>query len=571
MKMLSMQCPTIEEANLLFSELLIEHLFSSGITHFCICPGSRNTPLSLAVARHPQMQSLVHFDERGAIFYSLGYALATKQAAAIIVTSGTALANLFPAIIEASESHIPLLILTADRPQELKNTQANQTIDQEKIYGNFVRFYASVSIEKSFSTSLVTQLVYKTISLLKYPLPGPCHLNLCFREPLVPKKPLSLPDFSPIIPAFPKEPTLSEPVFLSSQQRGLILIGKEEKRHLPAIFSLAKTLNWPIFSDILSQTKTETPPPHLLLFAEEFLSTEKTTPEIVLHFGERFVSPSIFSFLQKTPPSFYAHIYPHPTFYNPYSLVTHRFFSSSSCFCEKVILKDVPSTSKWWEKWLIKEDMIKTLLQEETAFQEPLILRKLGAYLPQNFSLFLGNSLPIRHARMLECNPKIQAIYANRGASGIDGNIATCIGISSGIQSPLIAILGDITALHDLNSFSLLVKHPYPIFFIILNNQGGSIFEHLPISFSPYRKTFFQAKHAWRFKDFAKAFSLPYLCIKKWEDMNLLSSLFKEKKSYLIEILTEEKSGTFFYKKLASTLLQSSHLQENKTPYPALK
>ncbi len=521
-------------SNFYFCSHLIALLKTQGLSFFCICSGSRNTPLTLAAAENKTIDKKTFYDERAACFYALGYAMAKKEPAAVITTSGSAIANLFPAVVEAFESNIPLLLLTADRPQELRNTNANQTIDQEKFFGSYTHFYASLSVSKE--KSFLQQITYKLFSLLK----GPCHINLSFEEPLFTEETFQDPVQAPI-QTFSPQPLFFEKIRLPPSKKGIILIGKEETKNLNPIFLLAEKLRWPVISDILSQVKTRKKKASSINYAPFFLSSS-FSPEVVLHFGERFVEKKLFAFLQKNPPFYYAHICDTASFYNPYSLVTHRFFCSSSLFCNALSVKK-EKDSTWLNQW-IQEDIIwSKKLSFEKGFTEPFILQKFSESIPKKSLLFLGNSLSIRHAdqRMKE-NPFLSQIYANRGSSGIDGNIATALGISQGEKKKVLAILGDLTSLYDLNSFSLVKEHSYPILFLILNNQGGNIFEMLPVKKSKHLNKYIKMNHPWNFREIAKAFSIPYFSISTEKELKKLPFLLKKEKKAIIEFFTKDKS-----------------------------
>ena len=539
----------MENSGQIFSHFLIEKLKASGVFQYVVCPGSRNTPLSLAVAENSQVEKKVFFDERAAGFYALGLAKSRKKPAAIIVTSGTAVANLFPAVVEAFESKVPLLLLTADRPQMVKNTHANQTIDQEKFFGVYSRFYANIEVSENYKLEHLTQLVYQTTFHLQRPLPGPCHLNICFDEPLF-EKDLSLTAPTKTIKIIePNKRIFSEKLFLPWKEKGLILVGEEESENLPYILHLAEELNWPVVGDILSQLKTLPKHNKVIHYTEEFLSSE-LIPEIVLHFGERFVSKKLFQILQKTPPSFYAHIYPYPTCYNPYQLITDRYHCSSKEFCLSVE-SSFTSSDTWISLWEEKQLLVFSEVQLVEEFCEPKIVEFLSSYFPKDSLLFLGNSLPIRHAdRMLLPNTNLDAIYANRGASGIDGNIATCLGLAYGKKKKVIAILGDITCLHDLTSLYYLKNSLYPVILVILNNTGGAIFDFLPVQKSKYLNTYFTNSHELTFEKIADAFSLSYEGIKTREDFAKVIKGLNSPSSCILEFFTSTKEGKSFYERI---------------------
>ena len=273
--------PTI---NLYWSSLIIEELIRCGVELFCIAPGSRSSMLTVAAAENKRAKTLVHFDERGCGFYALGYASAAKKPVAIITTSGTAVANLFPSVIEASKKKIPLIILTADRPPELRYTGANQTIDQVKIFGDYVKWFFDFptptdEISPKFVLTTIDQLVYRAQS----ETPGPVHINCMFREPLTPKESTYpkiiinqkiedwLKQKSPFTIYHKSESKIRDKdiAALSAKLRniksGIIAVGKlSSKTEQDAALKLAHRLGWPIFADVTSGLRLSSQDPNLI-------------------------------------------------------------------------------------------------------------------------------------------------------------------------------------------------------------------------------------------------------------------------------------------------------------------
>jgi len=478
--------------NLESANVLIDSLVQTGVTQFFIAPGSRSTSLTLAAINHSKTVCSSHFDERGLGFQALGFAIGSKKTAAIIVSSGTAVGNLLPAIMEAHHSNVSLLVLTADRPPELRDSSANQTTHQTKIFSPFVRFEKEILLSdphfsKKALSSFASYAVYKARN-------GPVHLNVMSREPFFEKT--SPSEF--IAPKyFSAEPQKIEvPAFFDPDKKGLILIGKTEE-NLEPIFELSERLSCPIFADILSNGRSYPKHPHvvdsfdLLLKGRDF-----PKPDYVLHFGGRFVSKKVFSWLQER--KVYANIQEADECFDPYQLVTHHFKTSLKSFCEAC-----PGSSDQ----SVETFSLDLKISEDT---EPGYMQQLGKHFPKNTSLFLANSMPIRDAdNFFFPNNAPKRIFANRGVSGIDGNIATAVGLSKAV-GPLIAVLGDLACLHDLNSLAL--AKGLPILFIVFNNSGGGIFSHLPVAEEKQGfDEFFTCKHGHSFEKAAKLFGLEYL------------------------------------------------------------
>lgn len=464
---------------------IIDALIQHGITKFCIAPGSRSTPLALAAADHPKADLTVHYDERGLGFYALGHSMATKNPTCVITTSGTAVANLYPAVMEAFHSKVPLILLTADRPHELRFCGSNQATDQVKIFNNCIKAQCELSphLDENAIHSIISQHTC---------FQGPVHINCPFQEPLV--RPHYCKTRPPI--SFSQPTLVAKPLCIHAK-RGIILLGKSDP--LP-VLQLAKRLQWPIFADILSQARCTPTPEQIRHF--DLIKTE-LRPDFVLHFGDRFISKNVLEWFKDTP---VAHVSPLPDLQDPTRQLSMRIQSDIAPFCETFSANSDPEWLCQWQE--LDSAMNETL---NARFESPFTFTEAHAVrnLPNDRPIFFGNSMPIRLADQFYFPDKAPPIFANRGMSGIDGNIATIAGLADGLKSSVTAFIGDQTALHDLNSLPLLKKHR--ILLIISNNYGGAIFDYLPVSQSPHHERLFTASHSWNFENIAKMFDIPYL------------------------------------------------------------
>ncbi|MDN3507711.1 MAG: thiamine pyrophosphate-binding protein, partial [Simkaniaceae bacterium] len=380
---------------------------------------------------HPDAKTHVHYDERGLGFYALGIAKASGKPACVIITSGTAVGNLLPAVMEAFHAKIPLVILSADRPDSLHGTGANQTCNQKNIFGTYA----------------------KTI----FTYDGPTHINCPFSEPFLQTPPEF---FSEKIPR-KKTPMQIHPLPPIEFKRCIVIVGNGGDNET------AQKLGWPVFSDILSYGK-RLPTPKI--------PTDKC--DTVIHFGGSFVSKKLQNYLEFSQPKTYLHISHDGEIFDPFHLVTKRIFGNIST--EKKPL---------------------ATFDEETTF-DPLFSTLEGFD-----TLFIGNSLPIRQADKSFFPEKPIKIFANRGLSGIDGNIATASGIADVSPGKTAAIIGDQTFLHDLNSLPLAKN----LTLIVINNGGGQIFSHLPIAkHEKLCEKYFINPHSMTFEHIAKQFNIPY-------------------------------------------------------------
>ncbi|MCY3975494.1 MAG: 2-succinyl-5-enolpyruvyl-6-hydroxy-3-cyclohexene-1-carboxylic-acid synthase [Simkaniaceae bacterium] len=537
-------------ANERFFPRLIAQLVRGGVRYFCIAPGSRNTPLTVAIARHEEATTFVHFDERALAFHALGYAKATGSPVAVVVTSGTAVGNLLPAVMEATLSHTPLLLLTGDRPPESRDTGVNQTCDQVKIFHNFIRWQVDLpcptdALPPSFIDSTVTTALLH----MQHPPPGPVHINCMVREPFftaplrekpeVHHHPLPHLVRSSGVPVLPEAMIEEIASLLASYEKGIIITGVP---HAPtdteALTVLSRTLQWPVFPDILSPCRIEGAShpegcvvPYYELLIEAF-PEEDSFPEAILQLGDRFVSKGLFLWLRKAAPSLYVLSAPHAERIDPLHIVTHRLISDPDPFIRKLIPRlrhFPPPPSDWYELWRYRTERadkaLPAFFAEQKNLTESVCFRTL-LHMSARPVLFIGNSIPIREADRFfapaTCHPlrKFPVLFANRGVSGIDGNIATIAGIAVALKQPVVALIGDLTLLHDMTSLAQIKELESPVTLIVFNNEGGGIFSFLPISScASIHRPFFQAPHGIDIEKVATLFAWEY------EKMSTLSSL----------------------------------------------
>lgn len=568
--------------NELWATMIIKELVHHGVRYFCLSPGSRSTPLVEVIAKHPLAETMIHYDERGMAYHALGYVKGSGKPAAILTSSGTAVANLLPAVIEASMQQLPLVVLTADRPPELRDVGANQTMDQVKIFGDYVRWQVDMPCpDVRIPMRYVGTTISQAMSFVNRVPNGPVHVNCMFREPF-----FCTEEASPVLEQktsyhsqIVKTPTkfvlkenslnyLAEE--LISADKGLILVGSLTKgKSLDNILSLAKRLKWPIFPDILSNMHSNVMEPELIrnfdLVLKSISLRKEIHPKAILQFGERFVSKQLFQWLNKFPPNIYCHITPHPVLHDPIHRLTDRIECTAADFCENIIpkLTKYPE-DEWINFWKLKSEQVEThvssFFNEKNVLSEPYIFHELSNHLSEKTALYIGNSMPIRDAdAFLSPKSKIGPIFGNRGVSGIDGNIGTTIGIAAGCEKPLIAVLGDLTFLHDLNSLAQLRQSKVPVIYIVINNQGGGIFSFLPIAnkkecFEP----FFGTPHPYEFKHAANLFKLPYFNPESTADFSRDLQEAKERnQSCLIEITTDRALNHSLHKEIGTMLTQA--------------
>ena len=574
-----MKSPNI---NCLWASLIVEELIRNGVDYFCLSPGSRSSPLAVAVATNPLAKSFVHFDERGMAFHALGCVSATGKAGCVITTSGTAAANLLPAIVEASKKKLPLIILTGDRPPELRATGANQTIDQVKIFGEYVRWFfdlpcPTTDIPPCFVLTTIDQAVFRANGELK----GPVHLNCMYREPLAPVKsnkglasyisPIKrwLNGRSPYTSYIASEKKLSvNTVNAIVQQicgikRGIIAVGKlGSQKEQRSVLALAEKLNWPVFADVTSGLRLGCSHKNVISYFDQILLSPRFKKSLkvdgVLHLGGRITSQRWYELVERVKPSSYIMVLAHPLRNDPLHGVTLRVQARAEDFCAALLKKQlrrnpgtlVASLSKLNQKI---DAVVEIYFAGQSTLNEAAVARLVTQYIPADSGLFLASSLPIREVDMYgdpKGNPV--TVSANRGASGIDGTVASACGFSAGLQKRLTLLIGDLALQHNLNSLAMLKNAPQPLIIVALNNDGGGIFNFLPIAqFKNGFEKFFGTPHGLTFEAAAEMFDLNYTSPATHEEFTRAYKIALESRtSTLIEITSDRKQNVALVKGL---------------------
>jgi 2-succinyl-5-enolpyruvyl-6-hydroxy-3-cyclohexene-1-carboxylate synthase len=530
--------------NQLWGYLIIEELVRNGVNYFVISPGSRSTPLTVAVAQNSRSTKIICLDERAAAFHAIGYARATGNPAVLICTSGTAAANYLPAVIEAAMDNLPLIILSSDRPPELRQTGANQTINQVNLYGDYPAWQFDLPCPTGeINPNMVLTTIDLAVSRSRQAPGGVAHLNCMFREPLAPvtdapiEVPESLVKWHESRSTYTRYaskltiPTADEMEFLAetiaSTNKGVIVVGQlKSALDIGAVIDLARRLNWPVFADIQSGLRLRTEFPNLIPYFDRLLLTDLSVEleqiDTIVQLGTRIVSSQWLKWIEKYPPQNYIVVANDGQRHDPSHLVSLKIESDIAYLCGHLSarLPQLPP-SIWVQKLRATSDRISLTVAKflkTTKLTEPLIARTISELIPQQHGLWVGNSMPIRDLDMYgfraidgdirSLNPRIAA---NRGTSGIEGAIASATGFAVGLQAPVTAIVGDLSSLYDLNSLALLPHNPQPVIVIIINNDGGGIFSFLPIAKSTQIfDTYFGTPHGLDFAHAAAMFKIDY-------------------------------------------------------------
>jgi 2-succinyl-5-enolpyruvyl-6-hydroxy-3-cyclohexene-1-carboxylate synthase len=500
--------------NFLWSQAMIAGLVAAGVSDAVISPGSRSTPLALAILRQPGLRCQVAVDERCAAFFGLGIAKATRRPVLLLATSGTAPANWLPAVVEAGQSGVPLILISADRPPELQNCGANQTINQLELFGSQVRAsHALGTPEPGFDPGYLHRLAAQVCEQASWPHPGPVHLNQPFREPLLPAEPTPARPAPQPIPAPP--PSLQpDPAAIEnlagriSGRPGVIVCGEMPARpgQNEALVALATRLRCPILAEPLSGLRFG---PHdqsgLCVRYGHWLSdpslATQLRPEWVLRFGGYPVTRKLQNFVADISGT-HALADPWPRWSDPAHRLTHLLRAEPAAVCRTLLdAAPAPAAETWLAAFAARE-------AEATARAEPSAIRLLIDELTEDSALFVGNSLAIRQLDADSGSAtKTLHIYANRGASGIDGNISTAAGIAACHQRT-VALIGDLTCQHDIGGLAQAQGRDLVI--VVVNNGGGGIFDHLPQRELPEFVAGWRTPQTIDFKHAALAFGISY-------------------------------------------------------------
>lgn len=488
----------------------LDELVRSNVKHIVVSPGSRSTPIAMVAAEHPDINVWLNVDERSAAFFALGMAKARREPVAVVCTSGTAVANFMPAVVEAKESQVPLIVLTADRPHELRDVGAPQAIDQLNFFGKQVKWFVEMAIPEDSPEMLryVRTVAARAVSTSLRGPSGPVHLNFPFREPLVPiiedvaiwesglenrKQFVKVPSVQRDIQKDEVEQLANE---LKQVERGLIICGPLDRSGFAEeVVLLGEKLSFPIIADPLSQLRSGSHRKQIIVdsydsFLRDEYIAEQLVPDVVIRFGAMPVSKALLLFLKKHPAIKQIIIDGDDLWRDPTLLASEVIHADPIGFCQSVtqMLPFKGGSSAWLNRWLTADrlagETLRHLGYEEQEFEGQVVLR-IADCLPDNSTFFVGNSMPIRDVDSFFLNNERNIrIMANRGANGIDGTISTALGASTASES-LVLLVGDLTFYHDLNGLLAAKLHKLNATIVIVNNEGGGIFSFLPQSEHP--------------------------------------------------------------------------------------
>ena len=478
-----------EDVAATFCATLLDEWIEHGVRTAVVAPGSRSTPLALALSARPELALHVLHDERSASFAALGAGLARGVPAILLCTSGTAAAHFHAAVIEAHLSGVPMLVCTADRPPELRDVGASQTIDQTKLYGQAVRWFHDPGVADLAAAHTWRSLAAHAFAATTGTRPGPVHLNLPFREPLVgvaatlpPRQGVGRVSSPPELHSDPLG--RHEVLDLCNGRRGVIVAGRGCGRP-GAIRELAVQAGWPIIADARSGLR------HMadvaIAAADHLLRNPAFAaamqPEVVLRLGEPPASKVLTQWLGRVDAP-QIHIGASPSWIDPDALLAKRVEVDPSMLCRDLAAwMETPASSAWLDAWTTAERAAQVALDgalRDGPLTEPTVARWLATMLPERAQLVVSSSMPIRDLEWFGIIPDGVAVYGNRGANGIDGVIATAIGVAATSLFPTAVLIGDVAFLHDSSSLTALAGRGLDIRIVVVDNDGGGIFSFLP-------------------------------------------------------------------------------------------
>jgi 2-succinyl-5-enolpyruvyl-6-hydroxy-3-cyclohexene-1-carboxylate synthase len=551
--------------NTLWSSVLVETLVRRGVTHAVVSPGSRSTPLTLALVRHPAIEAVPVLDERSAAFFALGLAKKTGRPVVLVCTSGSAGAHYLPAIIEAQESGVPLIVITADRPPELRDCASGQTIDQQKLFGGFVGFYHELAVPEP-SLPLLRYLRQTIAHTVERAARGPVQLNAPFRDPLAPIEDETAkgliasvdwdaffmwPTHAPIVE------TVNDNLRLTVQpsQRVVVIAGNDWPDTEIGLWAAAH--GWPVLADVLSPARLRHTGGGCIIAAYDAIlrdarAVDALRPDLVFILGEIPTSKSLRTWLT--------------TVDAPVVNVTNKPSNRDGLHGRTLAVHLPPgslaqlainwprASSAWILAWQKAETAAQSALvrMKENPVFEGGFTRALAETLTATQVLCVASSMPVRDleyfAPVRTDGPRV---FANRGANGIDGTLSTALGIAHAGQ-PTVLLTGDLAFLHDTNGLLIAAKLRGSLTVVVINNDGGGIFGHLPIAqFNPPFEEFWATPQNVDFERLCAAYGVPHCLAKSPDQLRaLLRTKIGELGLHVIEIRTERTQDVVTRKRL---------------------
>lgn len=548
---------------------LVSSLHQAGVRNVVVSPGSRSTPLAYAFAHTKEIQVYRQVDERSAAFLALGIAKASAKPVVLVCTSGTAAANYFPAIVEAKLARLPLVVLTADRPHELREVGAPQAISQPNLYGNQVKWSVDFPIPDGCPNTLpfIERHLARAVAIATTVPSGPVHVNVPFREPL-------LIDFQEDLPKATFTESIAPEVRPSEHamnilelaiehaKKGLMIVGEmAQDSNLEAVWNLIRHLKWPVLVESLSQLRSNIPDDCVDYIIDQYDALLKNetfkkvvVPDTVIRLGAQPVSKPLMQLLTKVHPPTYIVIDEDPMFRDSLAISTHHIQAPIGSWLNDVTVKTIHKDQQYVQAWTEANHLVTNIVEAYAleATDEGAFAATLFKHLPENSDLFASNSMPIRDVdTFFNKTKKDVRIYANRGANGIDGVVSTAIGTQLATKRNSYLLIGDLAFLHDSNGLIATRYQHCDITIIVMNNDGGGIFSYLSqSSVEEHYEELFGTPSGLQFADLAKMYDAQYSAVQTKEEFAKMLDTPKEKPLRIIEVFTNRSDNVQSHRKL---------------------
>jgi len=480
--------------------VFVDELARCGLREACTSPGSRSTPLVLSLAREPRIRASSHLDERCAAFFALGAAKASGVPAALACTSGTAAANFAPAVIEAHEARVPMLVLTADRPPELRHLGAGQTIDQVKLYGSAAKWFIEVDAHPATPERLrwLRQLACRAFWTAVDGRPGPVHLNFSLREPFVLDGPLPEDGGGraggrpwvtrPRVAGGPAGELLDGlRAELEARPHAVVVAGRSERDPAlgPALAAFAERAAIPLLADPLSGARRG---PAAIAHYDALLRdvgwAALHAPQLVLRVGDLPTSKPLRRWLHGLDDALQLTFDAEAAWQDPAGAVATILAADPRATLEAVRLG--PRDGAWLDRWRRADRAAAAGIARALApagLSEPRVAAELGTALPAPATVVVASSMPVRDVEtFFPAREHPPRVLANRGANGIDGTVSTAFGVAAVADGPVVLLIGDVALIHDLGALLVARRLGHRITIVLLHNDGGGIFDFLPVS-----------------------------------------------------------------------------------------
>lgn len=579
--------------NTLWGQAIADELSLAGITHVCITPGGRSAPLTLALLNHPDIHTYVHLDERSAGFFALGRAKLTGIPTPVVCTSGTAVANLHPSIVEASLSRTPMMVLTADRPSELLYSGSNQTIPQDNIFSNTINWSRTLPepelTERKFLS--LRSSISRSLSECMGVRPGPVHLNFPFKKPLIPGETIdeSVIDFinSNSIAARGRSHaytqitsgilTLSEKNIkqisdtISQSKNGIIVVGPSSPNSISAssVSDLSMSLGFPILADPLSGVRFGEHIDSALVcggydsYINSAITQSWVKPDLIIRFGAAPVSIALQNYLKNTG-AYEFLIDPTGQSRDPTFFSSELIVCDPNWFCDAISNNFNLSPNDLSRHLSSTESNYWKIFSETSSFFEGTVAHKVLEFAPPDSTITISNSMPIRDVdRFGMPSTKNMTLIGNRGASGIDGVTSTALGVASASTNQAILFIGDIAYYHDISGLLALNKFNLKLIIIEINNNGGGIFYRLPVSkYDPPFTAGFQTPHNLDLSHTSKLYGFDFTRVSTLQDFsNSYADALERGDSCIIEVVSDPIKSHASREQFQNTVIEK--LQHN--------